>query len=193
GTAIAGTNYIAAPATLTIPAGATSVPYPISILGTAMQRHAATFTVTVADVTHATGPGPASGIIVPLDTDGDGMPDFWEVAHNLDPNDAADAAVDGDSDGVSNHDEYQFGTDPYSAASRFSVASPQVKPGGGMVIRFNTGLDRTYRVEFKDNLNDPVWLPLGAVISGTGSTVEVTDPVSVALTPARFYHVRVLP
>ena len=40
------------------------------------------------------------------------MPDEWEEAHGLDPDDASDAELDADVDGISNLDEYKQGSDP---------------------------------------------------------------------------------
>jgi hypothetical protein len=47
-----------------------------------------------------------------LDSDGDGMPDDYELANGLNPNSAADAALDADGDRLTNLDEYQRGTNP---------------------------------------------------------------------------------
>lgn len=55
------------------------------------------------------------GGVAPLDSDGDGMPDEWEIAHGLDPHDPADAHGDPDGDGYTNLEEYLNGTDPFGA------------------------------------------------------------------------------
>lgn len=46
------------------------------------------------------------------DSDLDGLPDFYESFYGLNPNSAADAAADGDGDGVSSLIEYRMGTNP---------------------------------------------------------------------------------
>jgi hypothetical protein len=46
-----------------------------------------------------------------FDTDGDGLPDWWETAHFGGPT-AGDAAGDEDQDGSTNLEEYQSGTNP---------------------------------------------------------------------------------
>jgi hypothetical protein len=48
-----------------------------------------------------------------VDSDGDGIPDFWELEQGLDPNDAADASADPDGDGYTNLDEFLLGQDPH--------------------------------------------------------------------------------
>lgn len=49
------------------------------------------------------------------DADGDGLPDDWEIRHQLNPRDPADASIDSDNDGYSNIEEFINGTAPLSA------------------------------------------------------------------------------
>ncbi|HMP00467.1 MAG TPA: thrombospondin type 3 repeat-containing protein [Kiritimatiellia bacterium] len=48
---------------------------------------------------------------IAVDGDGDGLPDGWEIIHGLSPTNPADAGEDHDQDGLSNLQEYLFGTD----------------------------------------------------------------------------------
>jgi len=49
------------------------------------------------------------------DTDGDGIPDKWEIDNGLDPNDPSDALQDFDNDGLTNFQEYKLRTNIYNA------------------------------------------------------------------------------
>jgi hypothetical protein len=48
----------------------------------------------------------------PVDSDGDGIPDWWEKKYGLDPNDPSDANKDLNGDGYTNLEKYLNGIDP---------------------------------------------------------------------------------
>lgn len=56
------------------------------------------------------------------DTDGDTMPDYWEVYYGLNPTNAADAYMDMDNDGFFNIDEYLADTIPTDSNSFFVLS-----------------------------------------------------------------------
>jgi hypothetical protein len=47
-----------------------------------------------------------------VDSDNDGMPDWWEMENNLDPLYSGDAGLDNDGDAYTNLEEYKNGTNP---------------------------------------------------------------------------------
>lgn len=82
-------------------------------LFTALSAGDATTAFVVA--TDVGGATLTSGLVtVPLDADGDGLRDAWELAHGLDPHDPTDALLDPDGDGVTNGEEYEHSTDLYA-------------------------------------------------------------------------------
>jgi hypothetical protein len=60
--------------------------------------------------------------------------------------------------------------------------------GTNVVISFPSLSGWNYQVQFKTNLTDPTWLPVGAAVPGNNGTQSVSDPI---LNSSRFYRVQV--
>jgi len=84
-----------------------------------------------------------------LDTDKDGMPDWWEKHYGLSTTDARDAARDLDGDGQSDLAEYIAGTDPKDAtdAFRISLSRPGAVTGAPIGVNVAGYVGRAYSLE----------------------------------------------
>jgi len=120
-----------------------------------------TFAVAVTNVAGSSSLSSNAVITVLTDTDGDGMPDEWELFHNFDPTDPTDAALDPDQDGVSNLDEYLAGTDPLDRETILDLAFVRVEgspPAASIFFVARAG--KTYSVLRRNSVNSGVWPPI---------------------------------
>lgn len=102
------------------------------------------------------------------DSDGDGMPDFFEDANGLDPN-SNDADGDADNDGVSNLVEFERKTDPNNPDSDGDGLSDGIESGTGIWRNANDrGTNPLAADSDKDGLTD-------SVESNTGKYVHAED------------------
>jgi hypothetical protein len=127
----------------------------------------------------------------PVDRDGDGMPDGWELLHGLDPSSGSDRAGDPDHDGQDNLAEFQTGTDPRDPSSVFHLDA-EVSAEGRVRLRFQGLAGRSYRIVRADNGFDSGWSPVSdVVIPSTDGVVEVLDTDPRPGGPAvRFYRIQ---
>ena len=66
------------------------------------------------------------------------------------------------------------------------VGSVFVEPGG-VTIRWNGIVGRTYRVQFKNSLGDPAWIDLGPDLTAETSELSIVD-VTAEASRERYYR-----
>jgi hypothetical protein len=120
------------------------------------------------------------------DTDGDGIPDSWELAYGLNPTNAADATLDADVDGLNNLNEYLAGTNPTNALSRLalSIDGPVLNTVG---LHFEAVSNKSYTLQYRPSLSTGSWLRLqDFTAEGTNRTILVTNDLT---DPTRFFRI----
>jgi glycosidase len=139
----------------------------------------------------------ASGIQVrrigDLDTDGDGIPDWWMLGHFDHPtsqDDGSHADDDPDGDGQTNLQEFLADTNPLDPNSVFQITEIVII-GNDVRVSWTTRATRSYRLQRRDILSGEDWANVGDIVSGTGGIVSLTDFDAAATAPQRIYRVQI--
>lgn len=119
-----------------------------------------------------------------IDSDEDGMPDDYELAHGFNPDEIEDALSDSDDDGWINLDEFRAGTGPRDPTSHFAVV--EVLAGATEVtLSWRSAPGRRYRIETSPDLSAwtfiesggvPVLVNAAAVEDVTSYTIPIAPP-----------------
>ena len=155
------------------------------ILTNVQLNQAGTYTVVATNLAGAVLSSNAV-LVVLADTDHDGLADRWEIAHGLNTNDIADAALDADGDTMNNHAEYIAGTNPTNALSYLKVERVEAA-GGGMQLEFMAVSNRAYSILVSTNIGLDPWTKLFDVLPRQTNRVEtIVDPAPAP--QGRFYQ-----
>lgn len=121
------------------------------------------------------------------DSDGDGIPDEWELRYRLSPVDAGDASSDTDTDGTDAATEYGADTDPLDTASVLRLTTV-TREGGGVRMSWMGGRQSWQFIEKKnDLLAGTAWQ---AVFTNTPPTAPWTNCLDLSPLPTQFYRIR---
>ena len=148
------------------------------------------YAIVVTNAALSSGNISASAILTYVtDSDGDRMPDDWELAYGLDRLDPADASLDADADGLTNLQEFQAGTNPRDSQSVLRLDAIEFAAGTGEpLLSFRAASNRTYSLFWKESLNAGEWAKLADVPArATEQVAQVVDPMPLAR--GRLYRV----
>jgi subtilisin family serine protease len=123
-----------------------------------------------------------------VDTDGNGLPDWWEQLYfgqltGTDPN------ADPDNDGASNLAEWLAGTDPTDPNSYLKLVIPNGRPTNGYVVQWPSVAGRFYRLQRATNLATGFNTLVQTNVAATPPTNTLNDTTALPGN-TRFYQLQ---
>ncbi len=132
-----------------------------------------------------------TGSTLSNDSDGDGLPDGWEMSNGLDRLSGTGvngADGDKDGDGMSNMKEFIAGTVANDSSSFLRIVSVNRLPTGSCQIVWSSVTGRKYQVWSSTNLIN--FSTLGGEVTAAGATSTNLD---ASVGSGKFYKVQVIP
>jgi fibronectin-binding autotransporter adhesin len=155
--------------------------YPLFTYGGTLTGSAALTGIPGGTTAHLSTTTAGQVALVIDDSDEDGLPDSWELAHFSDL--AQDAGDDSDGDGTPNLAELRLGLDPSDGSSAFKATI------SGHTLSWPSAPGIVFTVR-RDLTLDGSWGVIGTVTGGAGNTASFTDPDTL---DRAFYRVEFTP
>jgi hypothetical protein len=132
-------------------------------------------------------PSPLVPVTILPDSDGDGIPDAWEIQYGFNPTNSMDGTNDFDGDGMSNRAEYIAGTDPTNPLSYLKVDQINGGPDAA-ILTFAAVSNKTYTVQYTSRVIAAPWINWTNIAAATSNRVLVltNSPVGSA---ERYYRI----
>lgn len=111
------------------------------------------------------------------DSDGDALPDEWEITNGLSIANASDAVLDTDGDGANSAEEYAAGTDPRESSDFLRLECVHANDPNSWILRFIAVSNRTYTLLGREGFSPGnSWQPVADVLAvPTNRVVEIIE------------------
>jgi hypothetical protein len=158
------------------------------VLANVQLSDAGTYSVVITNIPSVRAPviSQDAPLLIYTDFDKDRIADIWEAANGMATNNAADALLDTDGDGLTNFQEFLAGTNPTDKNDLFRIEFINSDAAAAQ-LQFLARSNRTYSVQFKESLNAPAWLNLTNIAFRATNRIETILDLSPRI-HGRFYR-----
>jgi hypothetical protein len=135
------------------------------------------YSVAVTNLAGSSSLSSNAALTVLADSDGDALPDEWEITNGLSITNATDAELDADGDGANSAEEYMTGTDPREPSDFLRLECVRANTPNLWNLRFVAVSNRTYTLLGREGFSPgDSWHRIADVLAApTNRTVEIIE------------------